>query len=137
MSAADVYDGSVDEQSRAGGRPKRRVFSAEYKARILAEYEAATEPGAKGALLRREGLYSSLITEWRRAARAGSLAALEPQPSGPEPSRTAEQVEIERLRAENARLAGELDRTKTALEITGKVHALLEGLSESADTEKQ
>jgi hypothetical protein len=57
-------------------QPKRRTFTAEYKLAMVAEYDAATEPGAKGALLRREGLYSSHIIEWRRARDAGALAVL-------------------------------------------------------------
>ena len=92
-----------------------------------------TEPGDKGALLRREGLYTSHIVEWRRARDAGALAGLAAQ--GRRPRRSAEQVEQERLRRGNERLEAELARTKAALEIVGKAHALLELLSESADSE--
>ncbi len=69
--AGRVPDPEIPEKA------KRRQFSAKYKLDILAEYDRATEPGAKGALLRREGLYSSHIVEWRRARDVGALAALE------------------------------------------------------------
>lgn len=101
--------------------------------RILAEFEALDEPGARGALLRREGLYSSHLIEWRRARDAGALEALGPQPR--RPGRSAERVEIERLRARAAQAERELAKTKAALEVVGKAHALVELLFESADTE--
>jgi transposase-like protein len=114
-------------------RPRRRRFSPEYKLAILAEYDRLTEPGDKGALLRREGLYTSHIVEWRRAREAGALAGLAGQ--GRARRRTPEQVELERVRRRNQRLEAELARTRAALEIMGKAHALLEQLSESADSE--
>ncbi|CCG02438.1 transposase [Blastococcus saxobsidens DD2] len=113
-------------------RPRRRSFTAEYKLQILAEYEAA-QPGERGALLRREGLYSSHLVEWRRARDTGALAGLEGR-SRPA-RRTPEQVELERLRRDKAKVEAELARTKAALEVVGKAHALLELLSESADTD--
>ena len=131
MTLADrpVDDGAVSPRSE---RPKRRTFSAEYKAKILAEYDAA-EAGEKGALLRREGLYSSHVVEWRRARDAGALGGLAAQPrSG---TRSSEQVENEALRRDNERLARELARTRAALEVVGKAHALLELLSESAEAD--
>ena len=133
MTSADrpVDDGAVSSRSE---RPKRRTFSAEYKAKILAEYDAA-EAGEKGALLRREGLYSSHVVEWRRARDAGALGGLAAQPrSG---ARSREQVENEALRRDNERLARELARTRAALDVVGKAHALLELLSESAEPEKR
>jgi transposase-like protein len=133
MTLADrpVDDGAVSSRSE---RPKRRTFSAEYKAKILAEYDAA-EAGEKGALLRREGLYSSHVVEWRRARDAGALGGLAAQPrSG---ARSSEQVENEALRRDNERLARELARTRAALDVVGKAHALLELLSESAEPEKR
>jgi transposase len=72
-----VDDGPVTPRS---DRPRRRAFTAEYKLQILAEYDRLEEPGAKGALLRREGLYSSHLVEWRRARDAGALAGLAGQP---------------------------------------------------------
>jgi len=97
---------------------------------ILAEYDALPHGSEeRGALLRREGLYTSHIAEWRKARDAGARQGLAPKAKA---RRSPEQVEVERLRRRNARLEAELERTKTALEITGKVHALLEQLSESA-----
>ena len=112
-------------------RPKRRVFTTEFKLAMVAAYDAATEPGARGALLRREGLYHSHIIEWRRARDGGVLAGPAPRP-GRRPARSAEQTEAERLRRDNEALQAELARTKAALEIVGKAHALLGLLSESA-----
>jgi transposase-like protein len=78
---ARAHDGGVGDDEETLGRPKRRRFTAEYKLAIVAEYEALTDPGAKGALLRREGLYSSHIVEWRRARDAGALRELAPMPA--------------------------------------------------------
>lgn len=118
-----------------GGRPKRRTFTAEYKLRIVAEYEAAKASGEGAVILRREGLYHSHILEWRAARDAGALTALgtRKSPVSENRRRNAEAAEIERLRRRNERLEADLARTKTALEIMGKAHALLEALSESAD----
>jgi len=136
IAAQAGHDGSVaaPDGPRAG-RPKRRTFSAEYKMRILEEYENAGH-GQRGALLRREGLYSSLISEWRRAREAVVPDSL-PEKRPGRPARDAAAAENERLRKENERLAADLARTKAALEVVGKAHALLELLSESADSEKK
>jgi transposase len=116
---------------RAGQRT-RRTFTAAYKMKILAEFDDATEHGARGALLRREGLYHSHILDWRKNRDAGALGALS-TPPGPAKA-SPEQNELRRLKTENARQAAELVRTKAVVEALGKVHALLEILSESADT---
>lgn len=108
------------------------MFNAEYKLAVLAEYDAA-EPGEKGAILRREGLYSSHVVDWRRARDAGALAGLNTAPRTVTGS--AERVENARLKARAERAERELAKTRAALEIMGKAHALLELLSESADTE--
>jgi transposase-like protein len=116
-------------------KPTRRTFTAEYKARILAEYEAAPD-GERGAVLRRERLYHSHIIDWRAARDAGALAALhDARTSTRRSKKSPEAAELEKLRRHNAKLSDELARTKTALEITGKAHALLEMLSASADTD--
>ena len=129
---ARAHDGVVDEPDPAA-RPRRRTFTADYKAQILAEYDALpTGSVERGALLRREGLYTSHIAEWRKARDAAARAGLAPKPKA---KRTPEQVEVERLRRRNARLEEDLARTRLALEITGKAHALLELLSESADSD--
>lgn len=108
-------------------KPRRRSFTAEKKLALLAEYDAANREG-RGALLRREAIYTSHISEWRKQRDRGTLA-------GPPPRqrKTAEQVELAKLRKRNERLEAELKKTKLALDITGKAHALLELLSESAD----
>ena len=118
--------------SSRSGQSKRRSFTAKYKLEILAEYETA-DPAARGVVLRREGLYSSHISEWRRARDVGALAGLT---SAPRPAKSsAEQREIATLTARAERAERDLAKTKAALEILGKAHALLEMLSESADTE--
>ncbi len=116
------------DQPDPAARPRRRTFTAEYKLAIVAEYDAA-DAEERGALLRREGLYTSHISEWRKARDRGTL-------SGPARKRkSAEQAELDKLRQRNEKLEAELKKTKLALEITGKAHALLELLSESADDE--
>lgn len=113
-------------------RPKRRSFTAQYKADILAEYDAAS-PAERGVLLRREGLYSSHISEWRKARDSGALAGL--SSAGRPAKSSAEQRDLAKAVARAERAERELAKTKAALEIVGKAHALLEMLSESADTE--
>lgn len=122
-----AHNGQVVENDPA--RPKKRSFTPEYKLQILEQLDAMSEPSARAALVRREGLYSSHIAEWRKARDAGALDGLAAKPRS---KRSPEQIEIERLRRTNERLRKELERTKLALEITGKAHALLEALSESA-----
>jgi transposase-like protein len=131
-------------------RPRRRVFTPEYKLAMVAEYDRAATPGERGGLLRREGLYHSHIIEWRKARDAGTLVARpgaersEPRQGKDEqaaPRRrrgpTGEQAEVERLRRQNEKLARDLARTQAALDIMGKAHALLELLSESAEPARE
>src|SRR5690606_278686 len=107
---ARVHDGGVDSAPDPAERPRRRTFTAEYKERILDEYDGLPSGSSeRGALLRREGLYSSHISEWRRARDAGAREGLKPK--GRKPRRSPEQIELEKLRATNARLEAELDRT--------------------------
>jgi transposase len=113
-------------------RAKRRTFTAKYKLAILAEYDAAPE-GEKGALLRRDGLYSSHIVDWRRARDAGGLAALA-APRGRK-RRDPQAERIARLEAEKRQLEQELAKARFVVDVQAKLHALLETLSESADTE--
>ena len=130
---------SVEVPERSGGpstdasRPdpevlekaKRRQFSAEYKLGIVEEANACQEPGQIAALLRREGLYSSLLSEWRRARREGSLKALA-KPRGPQGrGRDPVTVENEQLRKEIARLRQRLKQTETILSIQKKASELL------------
>ena len=113
-------------------RAKRRTFTAKYKLKILTEYDAAAD-GEKGALLRREGLYSSHIVEWRKARDAGGLAALA-VPRGRK-RRDPQAEKIARLEADTQRLEQELAKARFVVDVQAKLHALLETLSESADTE--
>ena len=129
---ARAHDGGVGDDDPAA-KPTRRRFSAEYKLAVLDEYERLSDPGAKGALLRREGLYSSHIVEWRRARDAGALKELAPK-ARPANGR-AEQVELDRARRRIARLEDELAKHKLALQIQGKASELLERLlAESNET---
>ena len=99
---------------------------------ILAEYDAAPE-GTKGALLRREGLYSSHIVQWRKARDAGALAGLA-VPRGRK-RRDPQAEKIARLEAEKRQLEQELAKARFVVDVQAKLHALLGTLSESADTE--
>ncbi len=104
---------------------------------IVAEYEALTETGAKGALLRREGLYHSHIIDWTRARDTGGLNGLSAKPTGPKPAKTAAEKDNERLAAELAAAKAELAKKDKALQILGKAHELLEMLSDSSDSENK
>ena len=126
MTTADVATDDGVMGPRAD-RPKRRSFSAEYKAGILVEYESA-DRGGRGAILRREGLYASHIIEWRKAAQAGAVTGLGPA------TRDRRDREIEQLRARAEKAEAELARSRAVVDLLGKAHALLETLSESAET---
>src|SRR5690348_1978497 len=126
--------GPVDDAGRRRPDPevperaRRRTFTAQYKLDIVAEYDAAPD-GEKGAVLRREGLYSSHIIEWRKARDAGALQGLK-TPRGRRP-RDRRDAEIARLEAEKKRLEQELAKARFVVDVQGKLHALLETLSES------
>jgi transposase-like protein len=113
-------------------RARRRTFTAQYKLEILAAYDAAAD-GEKGALLRREGLYSSHIVEWRRARDAGALAGLA-APRG-RPRRDARDDRIARLEQEKQQLEQELAKARFVVEVQAKLHARLETISESEKPE--
>lgn len=121
--------GTPDPQVTPRSSGPRR-YSAEYKARILAEYETLDKHG-KGALLRREGLYSSLITVWRQQRDKGAKAALA-APAG-RPKADPRDKEITRLEAENAKLRQELGKARTVIEVQGKLSALLDQLATGSD----
>ena len=123
--SAVADDGGMSSSSpRAGGPSRRRSFTPAQKLAHLAAYEAACEQQQGGAYLRREGLYSSLISEWRRLRDAGVLEGKTAGESVGRPS--AEQAEIARLRRQLAASQQRLATTETALDIMGKAHALLE-----------
>ena len=103
---------------------KRRSFTGEYKARILAEADACTVPGEVGELLRREGLYTSHLTYWRKQRRDGALKELG-RPRGRKPADRSE-AEIAGLKRKLERTESELAKARRVIEIQGKVSALLE-----------
>jgi transposase len=113
-------------------KPRRRTFTAEYKLSVVEEYDACAGDGDKGALLRREGLYSSHIVEWRRARDAGGKSRLG-QAQRKKTSRDAKA--LAKANALIERLESDLAKHKLALGIAGKAHALLEMLAESAQDE--
>jgi transposase-like protein len=104
---------------------KRRRFTAEYKQRILAEAGQAKGSGGVGALLRREGLYSSLLTTWRRERDAGVRQAVAPQKRGPKSKRDPIAEENQQLRRETQRLTEALRKAEIVIDIQKKVAALL------------
>jgi transposase len=112
-------------------RAVRRKFTAQYKLGVLTEVEACTRPGEVGALLRREGLYTSHLTHWRKQRDAGALQALgrpRGRPKGPGPSQAAALGKL-RLRAERAE--AQLEKARRVIEVQGKVSALLGDLLET------
>ena len=121
-SSVGVPDPELAEQ------PKRRRFTAEYKLKVLREAEACTRPGQIGELLRREGLYSSLLSEWRKQRDAGSLKALS-RPRGRKPADRRD-AQIEGLRRRAERAEGELSKARRVIEVQGNVSALLGELLE-------
>ena len=117
---------------------KRRIFTAEYKQRILAEADAAaTQSGAIGALLRREGLYSSHLVTWRREREAGILKGLTPHRRGPKSKRSPVEEENQKLRRENQRLSEELRKAEIVIDVQKKVGALLGWPLPKADPEEK
>ena len=98
----------------------RRQFAASDKLRILEEADRCTEPGQLGALLRREGIYSSHLSKWRSLRNSGQLRALQPQPRGPKVIHTPEHEEITRLQRETARLQAKLEHAEAIIEIKKK-----------------
>jgi transposase-like protein len=107
-------------------KPVRRRFTAEYKLRILREADRCTQLGQVGALLRREGLYSSHLTTWRQQREAGTLAGLAPKRRGRKASPDAPLVaDNERLKRENQRLTEKLRQAETIIEVQKKLSELL------------
>ena len=104
----------------------RRQFTAAYKRSILEQADRCRGDGEIGALLRREGLYSSHLSNWRRARRNGTLTSTKAQPRGPVVSAdTAAQREISRLRAQNRRLENDLKKAHTIIDVQKKLSSLL------------
>ena len=119
-AAGGVPDPAVSE------KPVRRRFTAEYKIRMLREADRCTQPGQLGALLRREGLYSSHLNTWRQQRDAGALAGLAPKRRGRKPKADDPVVaENQRLRRENQRLAEKLRQAEAIIEVQKKLSELL------------
>ena len=128
-----AHHAAMDRDLTPSERPVRRTFTAEYKARILAEYESAPTDGSRGTLLRREGLYSSHIVDWRRARDAAILEGLAPKPR-PRAS-SPEQLELARLRRRAERAEADLARARLVIDIQGKASELLGRLLAEGDDE--
>ncbi|MGH2767116.1 MAG: IS3 family transposase, partial [Actinomycetota bacterium] len=127
-----AHDEAMGGEPSLPERPRRRSFTVSYKLAVLEEYEGCTDPGAKGAVLRREGLYSSHIVEWRRARDAGVLAGLAPKPR---PKRfTPERAELTLLRRRAERAEAELAKARLVIEIQGKS---IRALGEAAGRERR
>jgi transposase len=107
-------------------KPVRRRFTAEYKLRILGEADRSTESGQLGAMLRREGLYSSHLTAWRKQRNEGTLAGLEPKRRGRKASPNAPLIaENQRLQRDNRRLAAKLRQAEAIMDIQKKLSEIL------------
>jgi transposase-like protein len=130
-----AMDNSIDPDPEVPERARGpRRYSASYKARILEEYERLDKAG-KGALLRREGLYTSLISEWRRQRDRGALQALA-KPAGRQPADPRDR-EVARLRRQVEQLESALGKARKVIEVQGKLSALLEQLATDSVTQPQ
>lgn len=129
MTAQQVREATPPEPAaEVVERAKRRQYTAEYKQRIMREADealASGEPGALGALLRREGLYSSHLTSWRGQRERGELAGLTPRKRGRKATLNPLASEVERLQRQNARLEQELEKARIVIAVQKKVAALL------------
>lgn len=123
MTTIEVSTESIEVKPQV----ERRRFSREQIRRILREHDAATTPAERGAILRREGLYSSHIARWRRKRDESELQALTPSKRGPKPQ--PERAEIARLERENARLRKQLEQTHALLELQKKAAAIMDMLN--------
>ncbi len=112
-----------DPDPEVPARVQRRRFSAEYRLRILTQADACKKPGEVGALLRREGLYSSLLTHWRRQRDTGALREMRGRRRGPKPRPVDPRVT--QLEAENRRLQRKLQRAETIITLQKKVAEIL------------
>ncbi len=129
--------GAVGDRKRAAGervgpdpelveRPRRRRFTAAYKPEVLREADGCTKPGEVGALLRREGLYTSHLSTWRKRRDEGALTTLSKPRGRPKPD--PRDAQIERLLRRAERAEAELVKTRRVIEVQGNVSALLEEL---------
>jgi transposase len=135
-AAVSADPGRVDDERapdpEVPEKARRRTFTAAYKARILAAYDAAAQ-GEKGAILRREGLYSSHVIDWRRARDAAASSGR--GHARGRPRSDPRDAQIARLTREKEQLEQELAKARFVVEVQAKLQALLDALSGSADTE--
>lgn len=117
-------------------RAKRRTFTAEYKLRILQEVDACSKPGEIGALLRREGLYSSHLTDWRRQRDAGQLQGLSAKRRGRKAKRDARAAEMEALRKENERMRHQLQQAELIIAAQKKLAEALQIALDETETDE-
>jgi transposase-like protein len=118
---------------QVAAKPRRRTYTAEYKRRILKEADAGTAPGAIGTLLRREGLYSSLLVEWRRARGRGELAALAPKKRGRKPTPVdPRDRKLAELARQLAAMTGRAERAEVLVDAQKNLAALLDRPGASA-----
>ena len=123
-AAAPADPEVVDRPLRRRFSPSYKLFSPSYKLRIVEEADRCTEPGEVGQVLRREGLYSSHLTTWRKAAHSGSLKALSKK-RGRKPERNPLDEKVRKLERRNARLENELRKAHLIIDVQGKVAGLL------------
>jgi transposase len=122
--------------SEVAEKAVRRRFTAEYKLRILSEADGCTGKGQLGGLLRREGLYSSLLSNWRRQRAEASLSSLKPKKRGRKRKPNAEaRRELERLQRENQRLTERLRQAETIIDVQKKVCEMLGIATQSTEAE--
>jgi transposase len=137
-AAGDLSLSAPRSDPEVAATAKRRRFSGAEKRRILTEADRCTKPGEIGALMRREGIYSSMLTNWRKQRGQAERAALAPQKRGPKPNAAlAERRRADQLERENARLRGKLDRAHIIIDVQKKLCTLL-GLptADESDDEK-
>lgn len=124
---------ALDPDPEVPEKARRRIFAAVYKLKILAEADECSKPGEIGALLRREGLYSSLLSNWREQREAGALAGLTPRKRGRKPRPVARQAQrVAELERENARLREQLEKAQTIIGVQKKLSLLLGNLQEES-----
>jgi transposase len=117
----------MPEEVQVAAKPRRRTYTAEYKRRILKEADACTTPGAVGALLRREGLYSSHLTVWRQARGRSELAALTPRKRGRKPTPVdARDRKIAELERQLVVMTGRAERAEALVDAQKNLAALLD-----------
>lgn len=132
-SAGRVVAAPVVASAEFTTGPKRRSFTAKYKLQILSETDRAVDTGGISAILRREGLYSSALSDWRGQRDAGTLGALQPRQRGPEKvAANPLQAELAKANRENAALRRRLDQAEAIIAIQKKVAALLDEMEQTS-----